>query len=320
MDIRADLSIREIGKPHPCDHRGDPLRCDGRCCRRPSQQAVAREQRATAAGHALPAAPGCIRIRGLAEHLTAKNQERVTAEHAGDACCAAVHRLPIALIRESRGHRPGLGPGKPLHQLFRIGGVKCLLVHPARLNAMGDSGLLKQAPACRRGGSQKQHGEDSEHGWIKATTTRVRSSGRGASMAGMHLPAEPGPSPAAAPGMPPPAADRSLRRARQALGCLPFRRALYEQLASSALSSSAIAAAGSRYSRSRLNASQVEGHLIWLIQLGVLRREVDGQGLTERVRLTPMGRHLLSTIPAEIPGAGPLTRLRHWLRRHRPRL
>ena len=114
--------------------------------------------------------------------------------------------------------------------------------------------------------------------------------------------------------------DRALRRARQALGCLPFRRALYETLADSALSSSAIASAGSIYSRAPLNANAVEGHLIWLIQLGVLRREVDGQGLTERVRLTPMGRELLGTIPGEIRGAGPVSRLRHWLRRHRPRL
>ena len=114
--------------------------------------------------------------------------------------------------------------------------------------------------------------------------------------------------------------NRALRRARQALGCLPFRRALYDTLASSALSSNAIAAAGPPYSRTPLNANTAEGHLIWLIQLGVLRREVDGQGLTERVRLTPMGRELLSSLPAEIPSADLISRVRHWLRRHRPRL
>ena len=113
---------------------------------------------------------------------------------------------------------------------------------------------------------------------------------------------------------------RALRRARQALSCLPFRRALYDTLASRALSSSAIASAGGCYSQTPQGASAVEGHLIWLIQLGVLRREVDGQGLTERVRLTPMGRQLLGTMPAEIPAAGPITRTRLWLRRHRPRL
>lgn len=113
---------------------------------------------------------------------------------------------------------------------------------------------------------------------------------------------------------------RALRRSREALSCLPFRRALYDALASSALSSSAIASAGTTYSRTFLNANAVESHLIWLIQLGVLRREVDGQGLTERVRLTPMGRELLSSIPGEIPGSSMLIRLRHSLRRHRLRL
>lgn len=71
--------------------------------------------------------------------------------------------------------------------------------------------------------------------------------------------------------------------------------------------------------RGTLSSGQVEDHFIWLIQLGVLRREVDGQGLTERVRLTPLGRDLLTDCRAEIAPAGRLERLRHWLLRHRPR-
>ena len=70
----------------------------------------------------------------------------------------------------------------------------------------------------------------------------------------------------------------------------------------------------------RMGVERVEAHFSWLIRLGVLRREVDGQGLTERVRLTPMGRELLSSIPGEIPSADPVRRLHHWLRRHRPRI
>ena len=113
---------------------------------------------------------------------------------------------------------------------------------------------------------------------------------------------------------------RALRRARQALSCLPFRRALYDTLASRALSSSAIASAGGCYCQTPQGANAVEGHLIWLIQLGVLRREVDGQGLTERVRLTPMGRDTIAPWAGAIPAASPLMRLKHWLRQHRPRL
>jgi hypothetical protein len=56
-----------------------------------------------------------------------------------------------------------------------------------------------------------------------------------------------------------------------------------------------------------------------MIRLGILRREVDGQGLTERVRLTPMGRDLLERLPGEIPRAGLRERIQENFRRHRPR-
>ncbi|WP_398336175.1 Npun_F0494 family protein, partial [Vulcanococcus sp.] len=73
-------------------------------------------------------------------------------------------------------------------------------------------------------------------------------------------------------------------------------------------------------SRTPLSANRTEDLLIWLIRLGVLRREVDGQGLTERVRLTPLGRDSIADWHDTIPPAGPLTRLSHWLRQHRPHL
>ncbi len=113
--------------------------------------------------------------------------------------------------------------------------------------------------------------------------------------------------------------QRSLNRAFQALSCLPFCRSFYEALGTNALSAGEIASAGDSYSRSQLSASAVESHLIWLIQLGVLRREVDGQGLTERVRLTPMGLMLLKRIQGEIPPADLISKLHHWIRRHWPR-
>ncbi len=37
----------------------------------------------------------------------------------------------------------------------------------------------------------------------------------------------------------------------------------------------------------------VENAILWLIQVGILRREVDGQGITDSFRLTPMGHLLL---------------------------
>lgn len=115
---------------------------------------------------------------------------------------------------------------------------------------------------------------------------------------------------------------QALRRARQAVRCLPFRLRFYQELDQGALSSSQLAARDdwSLLSCRRLSANRTEDHLIWLIQLGVLRREVDGQGLTERVRLTRLGRDTIALWHDTIHPASPLTRLKHWLRRHQPRL
>ena len=110
-------------------------------------------------------------------------------------------------------------------------------------------------------------------------------------------------------------------KARQALRCLPFQRSLYNNLEQIALSSAELVALPDwpSQTRHRLNARETEDLLIWLIQLGVLRREVDGQGLTERVRLTPLGREVLTPWPETIPSAGLGGRLVHWIRRNRPR-
>ena len=115
---------------------------------------------------------------------------------------------------------------------------------------------------------------------------------------------------------------RALKRAQQAMRCLPFRRAFYDELEHEALSSSQLSSQKNwmAISRKPLSRSSTEDDLIWLIQVGVLRREVDGQGLTERVRLTPMGRDLLDGWQGEIPTADALQIVHHWLRRHRPRL
>jgi hypothetical protein len=115
--------------------------------------------------------------------------------------------------------------------------------------------------------------------------------------------------------------QRALQRAAGALRCLPFRRAFYEEVDGKAISAQELC---SRSDWSALvfapfGAERAEDHFHWLIRLGVLRREVDGQGLTERVRLTPMGRALLRTWPGEVPRAGLRERIQANFRRHRPR-
>jgi hypothetical protein len=116
--------------------------------------------------------------------------------------------------------------------------------------------------------------------------------------------------------------QHALRRARQAVRCLPFRLSFYQELEQGALSSTQLAGRSDwqSLSRRRLSANRTEDHLIWLIQLGVLRREVDGQGLTERVRLTPLGRQVLSQWDGEISRASIPRRMLHWLVQHWPRL
>lgn len=48
-----------------------------------------------------------------------------------------------------------------------------------------------------------------------------------------------------------------------------------------------------QYTRHELSELSAETDLLWLVQVGILRREVDGQGLTDSFRLTPLGRQLV---------------------------
>lgn len=89
---------------------------------------------------------------------------------------------------------------------------------------------------------------------------------------------------------------RTLRRAERAVACSPFRFPLFEALHQEAVPLQAIAAnQGVRlgYTDRALSETAADDELIWLIQVGVLRREVDGQGITDRFRLTPLGAKLV---------------------------
>jgi len=118
-----------------------------------------------------------------------------------------------------------------------------------------------------------------------------------------------------------PSARHALRRASLSLRCLPFRRAFYEQVDGQAISATDLCRCsnGQRLVFAPFGEERAEDHFNWLIRLGVLRREVDGQGLTERVRLTPMGRELLASWPGEVPRATLRERFHETFRRHRPR-
>jgi hypothetical protein len=47
------------------------------------------------------------------------------------------------------------------------------------------------------------------------------------------------------------------------------------------------------YTKRPLSELACDNALNWLIQVGILRREVDGQGITDSFRLTPLGYQLV---------------------------
>lgn len=92
---------------------------------------------------------------------------------------------------------------------------------------------------------------------------------------------------------------RSLKRAERAFRCSPLRLELLGDMRSHSIAIRQVCGQGglkSGYSRRALAELQAENEMMWLIALGMLRREVDGQGLTDSFRLTPMGRQVWQTL------------------------
>lgn len=90
----------------------------------------------------------------------------------------------------------------------------------------------------------------------------------------------------------------TISRAERAVRCSPFRLPLFATMRWEGVALRAIAGQEgiqNRYTRHTLNELAAEAALLWLVQVGMLRREVDGQGLTDSFRLTPLGRQLVQT-------------------------
>ena len=91
--------------------------------------------------------------------------------------------------------------------------------------------------------------------------------------------------------------DRSIRRAVKTIGCLPFNNRFYLDVKGEGFSAKKVFTRREEYafdSQSWFSTPRdVEAAFRALIRIGVLRREVDGQGLTEKIRLTPLGGHVL---------------------------
>ncbi|MEM6251411.1 MAG: Npun_F0494 family protein [Cyanobacteria bacterium P01_D01_bin.156] len=89
---------------------------------------------------------------------------------------------------------------------------------------------------------------------------------------------------------------KALARAKCAVSCSPFHMKLLSTMQASSVSLRAISEDRGMlngYTRQPLSEVAADTHLGWLMELGIVRREVDGQGLTDKFRLTPIGRQLV---------------------------
>lgn len=117
---------------------------------------------------------------------------------------------------------------------------------------------------------------------------------------------------------------KTLQRAKRALYSSPFQLNLFTTMRSQSVPLQVIAGQSGieyNYTQHSLAELVVESELVWLIQVGLLRREVDGQGITDSFRLTPLGRKLVDQWEQNPEELSSLTRwerinnaLNRWLR------
>ena len=89
------------------------------------------------------------------------------------------------------------------------------------------------------------------------------------------------------------------RRAKKGIRRCPFNLFLFQSLLEGSLSAQNVFLNKSKYLNQEfmfINSYLfIENEFLKLIKIGVLRREVDGQGLTSKVRITPIGRQVLKS-------------------------
>ncbi len=92
-----------------------------------------------------------------------------------------------------------------------------------------------------------------------------------------------------------------INRSTIAIKGLPLTSLFYKDIQKSGLSAEEVFQMKGKYISTFIfktrSPEEIESHFLWLIKIGVLRREVDGQGLTSKVRLTPLGRIILESDP-----------------------
>ena len=93
--------------------------------------------------------------------------------------------------------------------------------------------------------------------------------------------------------------QKIFKRAKKGIRNCPFNFFLFISLQERSLSAEDVFLNKSNYLKQDyifINSSLlIENEFLKLIKIGVLRREVDGQGLTSKVRITPIGRQVLDS-------------------------
>lgn len=90
----------------------------------------------------------------------------------------------------------------------------------------------------------------------------------------------------------------TVERAKRALCCSPFKLTLFSAMGNRSVPLQTIAGKTGierDYTPKLLTERVTEAELSWLIDVGLLRREVDGQGITDSFRLTPLGKQIIAT-------------------------
>ncbi len=113
----------------------------------------------------------------------------------------------------------------------------------------------------------------------------------------------------------------TISRAKKALSCSPFCLDLFRDMRNQSVPIQKIAGeTGIKlgYATQAYSEARIEDKLVWLINVGLLRREVDGQGLTDSFRLTPLGREIVKEWEQgqnKIPAASLGDRAFNWINR-----
>lgn len=90
--------------------------------------------------------------------------------------------------------------------------------------------------------------------------------------------------------------SKAILRAERAVRCSPFYPKLLAEMRVESVGILVIAEDSGMlkgYTQQPLSELAAETELLWLVSVGILRREVDGQGLTDSFRLTPLGRQVV---------------------------